>query len=293
MPSPSTTADRIAPKAAPAVHAGHFNVYEIEPFDREPKGPLPYDKRDFYKVTVLEGASRMLYADREVQVDKQALVFSNPLEPYCWEHFKSVHKGHYAIFNDAFFPEYGSLARYPVFQPYQDHVFGLDDEQLAHVKDLFRRMHAEMRSDYAFKYDLLRSLCQELMHFGMKLRPLVHEKSAPNANTRLAHLFIELLGRQFPINELHPRMELRTASDFADALSVHTNHLNRALKEVMGHTTTGLIADRVLHESKMLLGRTTWPVAQIADALGFTEPAHFSNFFRKHTDQSPMQFRAV
>jgi AraC-like DNA-binding protein len=74
---------------------------------------------------------------------------------------------------------------------------------------------------------------------------------------------------------------------------VHTNHLNRALKEVMGHTTTGLIADRVLHESKMLLGRTTWPVAQIADALGFTEPAHFSNFFRKHTDQSPMQFRAV
>ena len=29
--------------------------------------------------------------------------------------------------------------------------------------------------------------------------------------------------------------------------------------------------------AKMLLGRTTWPVAQIADALGFTEPAHFSN----------------
>ena len=34
MPTPSTTADRIAPKAAPAAHAGHFNVYEIEPFDR-------------------------------------------------------------------------------------------------------------------------------------------------------------------------------------------------------------------------------------------------------------------
>jgi len=29
--------------------------------------------------------------------------------------------------------------------------------------------------------------------------------------------------------------------------------------------------------AKMLLGRTTWPVAQVADALGFTEPAHFSN----------------
>lgn len=49
-------------------------------------------------------------------------------------------------------------------------MFELDDEQMAHVQDLFRRMHAEIRSDYAYKYDLLRSLSQELMLFGMKLR---------------------------------------------------------------------------------------------------------------------------
>lgn len=94
MPSLTTTADHTAPKAAPIAHAGHFNVYEIEPFTEQPKGPLPYDKRDFYKVTVLEGTSRMMYADREVEIGKQALIFSNPYEPYCWKHFESEHKGH-------------------------------------------------------------------------------------------------------------------------------------------------------------------------------------------------------
>lgn len=42
-----------------------------------------------------------------------------------------------------------------------------------------------------------------------------------------------------------------------------------------------------------LLSRTTRLVAQTADALGFPEPAHFSNFFRKHAGQSPKQFRSV
>ncbi|MBS1945831.1 MAG: AraC family transcriptional regulator [Bacteroidetes bacterium] len=233
MPSPSTNADRLSPTAAPSVHAGHFNVYEIEPFTEQPKHPLPYDKRDFYKVTVLEGASRMLHADREVEIGRQALIFSNPFEPYCRKHFGGVHHGHYAIFTDAFFPGYGSLSRFPVFQPDHDHAFDLDDAQLAHVQGIFQRMHTEIRSDYAYTYDLLRSLSEELMHFGMKLRPLVHHKQPPNARLRLARMFVELLSR------------------------------------------------------------TTWRVAQIADVPGFPEPAHFSNFFRKHADQSPVRFRAV
>lgn len=164
---------------------------------------------------------------------------------------------------------------------------------MAHVQDLFRRMHAEIRSDYAYKYDLLRSLSQELMLFGMKLRPMPHEKNTPNATERLSRMFIELLSRQFPLDGLHPRMELRTASDFANAMSVHTNHLNRALKEALGHTTTELITERVLREAKVLLTTTNWSVSQIGYALGFAEPTHFSNFFRKHARQSPKQFRSV
>ncbi|MEZ4901936.1 MAG: hypothetical protein R2822_09345 [Spirosomataceae bacterium] len=47
-----------------------------------------------------------------------------------------------------------------------------------------------------------------------------------------------MLERQFPIDENHPRIGIRkAASDFANQLNVHVNHLNRAVKEITLKTT--------------------------------------------------------
>lgn len=271
---------------------GHFNVFKLEPFRGNQTKPLPYQKRDYYKVTVLQGESTIEFADRVVNVPEQALIFSNPAIPYRWEHTDSIHQGHYAIFNEEFFYQYGKLSKYPVFQPNGNHVFKLDDGQLAWVLEKFQKMHEEINTAYEFKYDLLRALTQELIHFGLKLNPLAPDHKVPaNASQRIVSMFLELLERQFPIDEMHPKVKLRSASDFAEKLNVHTNHLNRSLKEITGKTTTELIADRILQESKILLKQTYWNISEIAFALGFTETTHFNNFFKKHTDLSPSRFR--
>jgi AraC family transcriptional activator of pobA len=69
--------------------------------------------------------------------------------------------------------------------------------------------------------------------------------------------------------------------------------LNRALKEIAEKTTTEIIAERILQEAKILLRQSSWNVSEIAYALGFKEPTHFNNFFKKHTKISPLKFRAV
>ncbi len=61
---------------------------------------------------------------------------------------------------------------------------------------------------------------------------------------------MELLERQFPIDDLHPAVQLRSASDFADRLNVHVNHLNRAVKESTQKTTTQIISDHAIIEEK-------------------------------------------
>ena len=88
-------------------------------------------------------------------------------------------------------------------------------------------------------------------------------------------------------------MQFRSASDFAKQLNVHVNHLNRAVKEATDKTTTQLIAERILRESKVLLKHSAWNVSEIAYALGFTEVTHFNNFFKKHVQLSPLKFRNV
>jgi AraC-like DNA-binding protein len=153
-------------------------------------------------------------------------------------------------------------------------------------------MYRELSSEYAYKYDLLRNYVLELIHFGQKLQPASTLYTTHNASARVSSLFIELLERQFPIESPNQKLVLRTAKDFADRLSVHVNHLNKVLKEHTGKTTTNLISTRVAQEAKILLKQTNWNISEIAYALGFEDVAHFSNFFKKQTSLSPVEFRS-
>ena len=108
---------------------------------------------------------------------------------------------------------------------------------------------------------------------------------------RIASLFQELLDRQFPIESLATPLQLRTPGDFARYLSVHVNHLNRAVRDATGKTTSAHLAERVVREAKTLLLSTEWSTADIAYALGFAYPTYFNNFFKKHTGTPPSAVR--
>lgn len=271
---------------------GHFNVFELEPFVGDQAKPVPYKRRDFYKIMLCIGGGRVHYADRIVDAPTQSLTFSNPQIPYKWEHREQIRSGLFCIFNQQFFHQYGNLSQYSVFQPGGEHVFSLTDEQVQQVEGIYRRMFEEIASDYIHKYDVLRNLVFELLHFAIKTQvSSPFDRHPVNASQRIAAMFMELLERQFPIEENHPQVKLRTASDFAQQLNVHVNHLNRAVRTHSGKTTSQLIGDRLLQEAKILLKHSYWNVSEIAQALGFSETTHFNNFFKKHTGTSPLKFR--
>jgi AraC-like DNA-binding protein len=271
---------------------GHFNVFRLEPILGDKAQPVPFKRRDFYKITFVKGNSKVYYADKVVEVKKQALSFSNPQIPYKWEHLDNIRSGAFCIFNQHFFHQFGSLSQYSVFQPNGTHLFELTDEQAKEITTLFERIFEEINSEYVHKYDVLRNIVFELLHYAMKMEPSSNfDKQQINASQRISTLFLELLERQFPIDEVHPKIQFRTASDFASQLNVHVNHLNRSVKDTTEKTTSQIIAERILQESKILLKHSAWTVSEIAYALGFTEVTHFNNFFKKHTATSPLKFR--
>ena len=271
---------------------GHFNVFKLDPFVGSNARPVPYQRRDYFKIMLVIGNSRVHYADKVVEVQRQALSFSNPLIPYKWEHTENIRSGVFCVFNQHFFHQYGNLNQYSIFQPGGTHVFELTDEQVDQVSDSFKRMFEEINSEYIHKYDVLRTIVFELIHFAMKMQPSAKlEKQPINASQRIATLFLELLERQFPVDDTHQNVHLRSASNFAKQLNIHVNHLNRAVKEITEKTTSQLIGDRILQEARILLKRSSWNVSDIAFALGFTEVSHFNNFFKKHQQLSPLKFR--
>lgn len=272
---------------------GHFNVFTIDEYLGKNSKPILYSRKDYFKITLIIGKNRIHYADKIIDIKKQALFFTNPQIPYKFEWIDDHKAGYFCVFTPEFFHHFGNLNDYDVFNPNAIPVFELSDEQLAVADSIFRKMQLEIASDYTHKSDLIRNLIFELLHFAMKMNPSSkREEFHSNASQRITHMFVELLERQFPIEEVTQRIKFRSPSEFASQLSLHVNHLNRAVKEMTGKTTSELISGRVLQEAKILLSHTEWNVSEIAWSLSFRESTHFNNFFKKHTGLNPLKFRS-
>jgi AraC family transcriptional activator of pobA len=275
---------------------GHFNVFETEKLFDKNTGTriMPYSRRAYYKISWIRGKSVAEYADKVIDIHENALLFATPKIPYHWLPENSDQTGMFCIFTADFLsPNKAgvSLDELPIFQPGQLPVFQLSETEVNEIEYIFRKMHKELGSDYPYKYDLLRNLVLELIHYGQKLQPMAAFGTTQNASERISSLFIELLERQFPLESPHQRLTLRTAKDYADRLAVHVNHLNKVLKEVTGSTTTEIISSRVMQEAKILLKQTHWSVSEIAYTLGYDDLAHFSKYFKKQTSFTPLAFR--
>lgn len=272
---------------------GHFNVFRLE--ECHHSGPIHYARRDYYKVTLLKGHNRYHYADKSIEVNGVSLIFFNPQVPYTWEYLAPDPTGYFCIFTPAFFTEKSRMAltELPMFAPGGKPAYTLTDPQTEDFSALFEKMLAEIESDYPYKYDLLHSYLTEMIHLAMKTEANNTIYEHPSANTRITAVFKELLERQFPVETPYHKMNMRSAADYADALSVHVNHLNRAIKATTGKTTSALIGERLADEAVALLKHTDWNIAEISNSLGFEEPSHFNNFFKKYTGATPKQFRMV
>ncbi len=275
---------------------GHFNVFRVEDGAAHTQGaPVKYARRDFYKISLIRGRNRYHYADKSIEINGTTLMFFNPHVPYTWETLADDNSGFFCIFKEAFFTSTmrGHLSEMPMFASGGKPSYVLDAAQDEQVSQLFLKMLEEINTDYRYKYDLLRNYVTELIHFALKMEPTEALVKHPDANARITSVFIELLERQFPIESPSQRFALRSARDFAEQLSVHVNHLNRAIRETTGKTTTTHIAERLVSEAKALLKHTSWNIAEIGYCLGFEEPAHFNHFFKKQTQLTPSAFRIV
>ncbi len=276
---------------------GHFNVFDTNELfkKRQEKAFMPYNRRAYYKISLINGRNRAEYADKVIDIEQNALLFATPKIPYHWLPQDDKQAGHFCIFTADFLAPAKSgvqLDELPIFKVGGYPVFEVSDESALEIRNIFEKMHKELSSDYAFKYDLLRNYVIELIHYGQKLQPATALYPAHSASARVSSLFAELLERQFPIESPQQTLKLRTPKDYADRLAVHVNHLNKVLKEHTGQTTSELIGKRLVQEAKILLKQTEWNVSEISYSLGFEEVAHFSNFFKKQTDMSPLKFRS-
>ncbi len=255
-----------------------------------------YNRRDFYKISlVMSGSPCQLYygALAPIEVDRPALVSIDPLVPHSWSVPERTIRteGYFCVFDDDFIRNSSQLSGLAnrLFTAQESPVYFPEKEELQFILDLFARMRSDADNDYDDKDDLFRTHLSLIFHETIRMRRT--ENLANNGFSRIATAFVSLLRGQFPVDLPLRPIKLKKASDFADRLAVHVNHLNAAVHKATGKSTTSHISEQIFAEAKSLLRFTNYSVAEIAFGLGFEYQSYFNRFFRKHAGTTPSDFR--
>jgi len=215
-----------------------------------------HGRRDFYKIGVVTGSMSVYYGEKKEDINGTALFFVNPNVPHTVKSHSKNREGYACLFTEAFIAgreRTEILQNSPLFRFDSTPAIPLNKEQAAFMNGLFQKMLAIHTSNYQHKDEFLRNCLELVIHEAMRIRPPQNSVPYKNAATRISSLFMELLERQFPVENTADPLRLRTARDFAESLSVHINYLNRSVKEVTGKATSIHIAERIIAEAKALL----------------------------------------
>ncbi|MAO07352.1 MAG: AraC family transcriptional regulator [Alteromonas sp.] len=268
-----------------------FNVFQIED---DSNATRVYSRKDFYKICLTTGKSKIHYSDRSFDANGTILFFGNPNVPYSWETLSTQYVGYTVLFSEDFLlPSKRSdqLQKSLLFKMGGTPILEISEAQRQFLNSIFQKMMEEQQSEYEHKDEVIRNYIELILHESLKLKPSENYRQDKNGAERLTTVFMELLERQFPVESPESPLKLKTAKDYANHLSVHVNYLNRSVKSVTGKTTTAHISERIAQEAKAILQHTHWNVSEIAYALGFDYPTYFNNFFKKQMGKSPSAVR--
>ena len=108
--------------------------------------------------------------------------------------------------------------------------------------------------------------------------------------------------KDLPDDKFHVvrKFNLLVEGDFRKehSVSYYAQRLNKSPKTLSNlfaiynnKTPLQIIQERIIIEAKRLLQYTDQSIKQITFDLGFEDTAYFSNFFKRHTSLSPLEFR--
>ncbi|QES88435.1 AraC family transcriptional regulator [Rhizosphaericola mali] len=271
----------------------HFNV--MQRFSCT--GSLPFQRIDYYKICLIKNAALLHTESKTVAINTPSIVFSSPEKKYGWESLGDEQIGFICLFNDAYLSAELKASLKKLYSLFQNSVYPLitlSEEEYAIFNQYFQRLEDEYTSDFEYKTEGIYYLLKLIIYQGIKTQinhcPKV--KSTSNINP-IVSKFMQLLDGQFPVDSPLNELKYKSASEFAEALHVHVNHLNHTLKTITGKSTTQIINEKITAEAIDLLSNTDWSITEIGNSLGFEYLQHFTLFIKKQTGKNPKSFRSV
>ncbi len=273
-----------------ASHQVSFNIERMEEVHQRRKGVTDEPHRhNFYTVLLINKARGTHYIDfNAYELGVNQVFFISPGQVHQVEE-KEQSNGYALLFSTEFLIENNIPVSFiedlNLFNDYGNTPpLELSNGEVSKLNTYCDEMFALKQS--ATKYADLASgsyLKLFLIQCNNACRLTVENTQQKEAGNTILRNFKKLVNENFD--------KWHQTSEYAEALHVSPDHLNRVIKSLVGKTAKEFIQSRITTAAKRMLYFSPLSTKEIGYELGFSEPAHFSTFFKNCTGESPSNYR--
>jgi AraC-like DNA-binding protein len=248
----------------------------------------PPFRKDFYFIALVSnaGKTKITYDNTNVTELNSFLVFQAPGLLYSFFRDNSAN-GYLLYFKKECFsffkPEFER--EFPFFNILHTNFFKLNQSKFREFAPYFDEVFSSYENTNDNHHTVaslkLLALLYQLKDFTTAFQQW--EESFTTPQQILLRKFIQLVNNFY--------IEKRTIEDYAAMLHVTPNYLSQTVKTASDKNALSYINERMLEEAKSIIQFTDLDIAEIAYRLNFSDPANFGKFFKKHTNQTPLEFR--
>jgi AraC-like DNA-binding protein len=268
-----------------------FALKRMEDIYRDAQGaPDSPHRHDFYTIIFIEQGEGIHFVDfAEYKIENQTIYFIQPgqmhqlvltAEPVGWvisftDEFLIANSIPEKLVNDIYlFNDYG-----------QSPPLQVDDQVLPVYQNLINQMNLFAGSLESYTMEAIGSLVKIFLIQSNNLCALRKSNNPQLIETgnHILRTFKQALNKNYKSAHM--------VSDYAEVMAITSDYLNKTVKNLTGISAKDHIQSKLITEAKRSLLFSTVTTKELAFELGFEEPAHFSNFFKKITGQTPSEFR--
>jgi AraC family transcriptional activator of pobA len=272
-----------------------FTIFNIGEIKHALTFKSPISRLNFFVFAfVKSGCGNYTIDERNFEVQPGTVYFTNPghYRSFDW---KQINEVYLITLSESFLKENVHAEVFEEFPFLLSETFparNLGDEAFAEFERLYLQIHKEYHSNSPFRNRMIGNLFVVVLlkikeYFWLDYNPIYEG----NRSSHIVRRFKQLLEKHYRELSNGEVERVFRVQEYADAQNLHPNYLSTVIKAKTGKAVGTWISEKTISEAKSLLHNSSHSIKEIAFRLGFAESAHFSNYFKKHTDISPVSFR--
>lgn len=269
---------------------GDFCIYSFENEQHLNYSALDKYRQLYYELVIdITDTCSFIIENEKIIPQKNKITLIKPFQLQSTGNYDdslpaSLSIGYIIYFTSDFLKNIQEFEQLPIFDKQKVTSFTFTNSEMNYFEYIAKEIYSEYRNYNGITSKKIIRNYLEIILLKLQQKNLTPIKLGySNAPKQLYFDFLNAVNKNF--------QTLTTVKEYAQLLNVSSKHLSETIKQESNINALSIINEIRLSYSKTLLLQTNKNISEIAQELNFYDANNFSTYFKKHTQETPLQFR--